>query len=333
MKNKNRVIILLVLLILLIACTSGAKKTDTENGTIAERLLSKVGGLFTKGTPDEDTKEEPAIIQEAPVVADETEEMLSSELYALGKNVTVPESVIYDKDGIKVTVKSLDYDGWMGVELKYLAENESGKSVILQAADLVINGFVLDPVMSTDLPSGEKVNSALTIMAEDLETAGIETIQYLEFNLRIIDSDDWSKSFNTDRIRVETNADPAFAQKVDDSGDLLFEQDGIRVIMKELDTEASYFAAELIVLVENNSGRDISLTVRDVSVNGFEVNPIFYVDLLSGTRAYTELIFLEEDLKSHGIVDFKEIELYFSAIDKNEWNTIFETEMIKLRFD
>lgn len=333
MKKQNRVVALLLLLILLVACTSGANKTDTDREPITKRLLSKVEGLFNKNTPTEVVKEEPIPVKEEPVVADDPEEIITSDVYALNKNVTVPESVIYDKDGLKITVKSLDCDGWMGVELKYLAENESGKPIMLQAADLVVNGFMVDPIMSTELPSGESVDSALTIMAEDLEAAGIETIQYLEFNLRVIDSNDWSKSFNTDRIRIETNADPAYTQKVDESGTLLVEQGGVRIIMKELDTRSSYIAAELIVLVENNSGRDISLTVRDVSVNGIMVSPIFYVDVLSGTNAFTELIFLEEELKSNDIVDIKEIELSFDAIDKNDWHTIFETETIKITFD
>lgn len=170
-------------------------------------------------------------------------------------------------------------------------------------------------------------------MNNSLENAGIETIQYLEFSLRIIDSEDWSNSFNTDRIRIETNADPNFSQAVDDSGTLIVERDGVRIIMKKLETVESFWGAELIVFIENNSGQDISITAKDVSINGFMVDPIFFADVLSGARAFEELAFMESDLKDNDITDITEIELCFHVFNKDGWETIFDTEIINITFE
>ncbi len=326
MSKRNKIIALLLMAILLVACAGGAKKRETEKETIFEVLSSKFFEMLSKNDSTKDNDDEPDNTHEEPTVRDGDD-------YAINEDVNVQESVIYDDGGIKVTVLSLDFRGWMGPELRFLIENNSEKAIMLQASDLVINGYMINPIMSAEVEAGEKVNDELTVLNSDLESAGIETIQYFSFNLRVIDSADWAKSFNTDTIRIETDANPAFIQKVDDSGTVLVEQNGVRIIMKELLTEQEFWGAELLLFIENNSGQDISVTVKDVTANGLAVNPLFYADVLSGTKAFAGLGFLENDLKENGIRDIREIELYFNVIDKNNFRTVFKTDKITITFD
>lgn len=326
MSKRNKIIALLLMAILLVACAGGAKKRETEKEAIFEVLSSKFIEMLSKNDSTKDNDDEPDNTHEEPTVRDGDD-------YAINEDVNVQESVIYDDGGIKVTVLSLDFRGWMGPELRFLIENNSEKAIMLQASDLVINGYMINPIMSAEVEAGEKVNDELTVLNSDLESAGIETIQYFSFKLRVIDSADWAKTFNTDTIRIETDANPAFIQKVDDSGTVLVEQKGVRIIMKELLTEQEFWGAELLLFIENNSGQDISVTVKDVTVNGFQVNPLFYADVLSGTKAFAGLGFLENDLKENGIRDIREIELYFNVIDKNNFRTVFKTDKITITFD
>ncbi|HQC64369.1 MAG TPA: hypothetical protein PK459_04640 [Anaerolineaceae bacterium] len=326
MSKRNKIIALLLMAILLVACAGGAKKRETEKEAIFEVLSSKFIEMLSKNDSTKDNDDEPDNTHEEPTVRDGDD-------YAINEDVNVQESVIYDDGGIKVTVLSLDFRGWMGPELRFLIENNSEKAIMLQASDLVINGYMINPIMSAEVEAGEKVNDELTVLNSDLESAGIETIQYFSFNLRVIDSADWAKSFNTDTIRIETDANPAFIQKVDDSGTVLVEQNGVRIIMKELLTEQEFWGAELLLFIENNSGQDISVTVKDVTANGLAVNPLFYADVLSGTKAFAGLGFLENDLKENGIRDIREIELYFNVIDKNNFRTVFKTDKITITFD
>lgn len=326
MSKRNKIIALLLMAILLVACAGGAKKRETEKEAIFEVLSSKFIEMLSKNDSTKDNDDEPDNTHEEPTVRDGDD-------YAINEDVNVQESVIYDDGGIKVTVLSLDFRGWMGPELRFLIENNSEKAIMLQASDLVINGYMINPIMSAEVEAGEKVNDELTVLNSDLESAGIETIQYFSFNLRVIDSADWAKTFITDTIRIETDANPAFIQKVDDSGTVLVEQNGVRIIMKELLTEQEFWGAELLLFIENNSGQDISVTVKDVTANGLAVNPLFYADVLSGTKAFAGLGFLENDLKEKGISDIREIELYFNVIDKNNFRTVFKTDKITITFD
>jgi len=326
MSKRNKIIALLLMAILLVACAGGAKKRETEKEAIFEVLSSKFIEMLSKNDSTKDNDDEPDNTHEEPTVRDGDD-------YAINEDVNVQESVIYDDGGIKVTVLSLDFRGWMGPELRFLIENNSEKAIMLQASDLVINGYMINPIMSAEVEAGEKVNDELTVLNSDLESAGIETIQYFSFKLRVIDSADWAKTFITDTIRIETDANPAFIQKVDDSGTVLVEQNGVRIIMKELLTEQEFWGAELLLFIENNSGQDISVTVKDVTANGLAVNPLFYADVLSGTKAFAGLGFLENDLKENGIRDIREIELYFNVIDKNNFRTVFKTDKITITFD
>jgi len=326
MSKRNKIIALLLMAILLVACAGGAKKRETEKEAIFEVLSSKFIEMLSENDSTKDNDDEPDNTHEEPTVRDGDD-------YAINEDVNVQESVIYDDGGIKVTVLSLDFRGWMGPELRFLIENNSEKAIMLQASDLVINGYMINPIMSAEVEAGEKVNDELTVLNSDLESAGIETIQYFSFKLRVIDSADWAKTFITDTIRIETDANPAFIQKVDDSGTVLVEQNGVRIIMKELLTEQEFWGAELLLFIENNSGQDISVTVKDVTVNGFQVNPLFYADVLSGTKVITGIGFLENDLKEKGISDIREIELYFNVIDKNNFRAVFKTDKITITFD
>lgn len=326
MSKRNKIIALLLMAILLVACAGGAKKRETEKEAIFEVLSSKFIEMLSENDSTKDNDDEPDNTHEEPTVRDGDD-------YAINEDVNVQESVIYDDGGIKVTVLSLDFRGWMGPELRFLIENNSEKAIMLQASDLVINGYMINPIMSAEVEAGEKVNDELTVLNSDLESAGIETIQYFSFKLRVIDSADWAKTFNTDTIRIETDANPAFIQKVDDSGTVLVEQKGVRIIMKELLTEQEFWGAELLLFIENNSGQDISVTVKDVTVNGFQVNPLFYADVLSGTKVITGIGFLENDLKENDIRDIREIELYFNVIDKNNFRAVFKTDKITITFD
>ena len=337
MSKRNRVIALLLIIILFVACTGGAKNKAPQKDAVVETVPTKGEEILTdeKATKVEEEKAahvESQDDEDLPEPTAEVEETTSSKRFTLNKDVTVTENIIYEKDDIKVTVKSLAFDGWMGPELKLLAENGTDKTFTLQAEDVVINGFMIDSYMSAEVAPGKKVNDELTITRRSLEIANIETIQYIELRLRIIDFENYTNTFSTDRIRIETNADQGYVQTVDDSGQLMAERDGIRIILKRLDTEDSFWGAELYVFVENNSETDISVQVRDVSVNGFMISPSFHAEVLSGTKVFDKITFFEKDLEDNDIVDIEELELYFHVFEKDGWNTLFDTEVIKVTF-
>lgn len=244
---------------------------------------------------------------------------------------TISEMVLVDQDGVKITAKSLDFDGFWGPELKLLIENSSGKSLTLQSSNASVNGYMVETIMSVDVADGKKANDSLTFSSSDLSLCGIETIADMEFSFHIFDSDSLDTYLDTDPIKLETSAASGFAYTFDDSGTAVYEGSGVRIVLKGLSTD-SLLGQELVVYIENNSDRDITVQARDVSVNGFMMDPIFSSEVASGKRAIDGITFMDSDFEDNGVTDIETVELSFHIFDLKTWDTIVDTEPVTVTF-
>ena len=87
-----------------------------------------------------------------------------------------------------------------------------------------------------------------------------------------------------------------------------------------------------IIFVENNSDRIIDVQARDVSIDGFMVDPVFSSSVAAGKKRFDTITFFESDLEDNGITDIKEIEMKFHVFDDTTYDTIFDTEIQKISF-
>jgi len=251
-----------------------------------------------------------------------------------GKKVSIEEKVIFDQNDFKVTATSLDPTGSIfGATLDVLIENNSSKRVTVQARNSAINGVMVDTIFSCNVAPGKKANDEITFSSTDLKRAGIETIKEIQFQLHIFDADSWETIIDSDPIVITTNADPSFVQEYDDDGVLLLDKQGFKIVAQGLDMSGSIFGAELLVYVENNSDNDVTIQVRDASVNGFMVETIFSCDVLAGKKAFDSITFAKSDLEKNNIKEISEIELRFHIFDADSWDTIFDSEPVTVTFE
>jgi len=247
-------------------------------------------------------------------------------------SVSVEQRVLLDQDGIVITLNSLDMDGWLGPELKVLVENKRDNAVTVQTRDSSVNGVMVDAMFSCDVAPGKKANDEITLAWSYLEAASIQTIKDIELAFHVFEKDSWDDIFDSQPVVITTSADPAFAQTYDDSGFVAVDQNGIRMVIKKLDSEESFWGADVYVYVENNSQRDITVQLRDVSVNGFMIEPSFSCDVLAGKKAFDTVTFLESDLTENDIRDIDTMEFRVLVFDADEWEDIFLTEPVTVSF-
>lgn len=57
--------------------------------------------------------------------------------------VTLPETVMYDEGGIKITATGLDEDSVFGPQVKLTIENNSSAGVLVQTGYCVVNGWAV----------------------------------------------------------------------------------------------------------------------------------------------------------------------------------------------
>lgn len=245
---------------------------------------------------------------------------------------TVEEQVLLDESGFKITLKSLDKGGVFGPEFKMLFENESGKDVTVQANNVSVNGYMIDNMMSVDIANGKKANDSLTLSRTALETAGISTIADCEFSFHIFDSGSWNDILNSAPVTIKTSAADGYTYTFDDSGHVAYEGNDLKIVIKGLAENSNIIGPSIVVYVENNSSKDITAQVRNISINGFMVDAIFSSDVKAGKHCIDTITFMNNDLEKNDIATIENVELSFHVFDMNSWNDIVDTDPITINF-
>lgn len=99
---------------------------------------------------------------------DDTEPGIDQSSVTTMTEISIEEQVILEQDGIKITVKSLDFEDFWGPTLKLLIENNSEKSITVQTRKSTVNGVMIDGMISCDVATGKKANDGITFSSTEL---------------------------------------------------------------------------------------------------------------------------------------------------------------------
>ncbi len=248
------------------------------------------------------------------------------------EDVTVEEQVVYDANDVKVTVKSISFDGYFGPELKVLIENNTAEDITVCTSDSTVNGLVVDCSLYCDVPAGKKANDTITVYDADMERSGIEIIKDIEFKLYATDSN-YDKVFESDYIVVNTSAPESYVQKIDDSGYVAVDDGNVKIVIKKIEDEESIWGSEVLVYLENNTDKDLTFQCEDVSVNGFAIDPFFSSDVPAGKKAFDTITFSDTDLEDNDIEDITDMELRFEMINWANWDENYESDVVSVVFE
>lgn len=248
------------------------------------------------------------------------------------KDITIAETVLYEAEGVKITATGFE-DGFMGPEIKLLIENNSEKNALVTADAVSANGYMMPLAgLYAEVAAGKKANESLTLMSSQLDQAGIETLAELQFYLKIQDPENWDEIAKSDLITLNTSAAP-FEQPVDDSGDVLYNENGIKIVCKGLKQDI-FWDGTIVFYMENNNGQPITVYAENVSVNGFMQDAGLWSDLRDGTKIVDGMSLLDlSDLEIESIDEVKDIEFNLRIINANNWDEIVTTDAMKLTFN
>ena len=248
------------------------------------------------------------------------------------KEITIAETVLYEAGGVKITATGFE-DGFMGPEIKLLIENTSEKNVLVTSESVSANGYMM-PMASlyAEVAAGKKSNESLSLLSSQVEQAGIETLAELQFYLKIQDPENWDEIAKSDLITLSTSAAP-FEQPVDDAGDVLYDENGIKIVCKGLKQDIIWDGT-IVFYMENTSGQPITVYAENVSVNGFMQDAGLWSDLRDGTKIVDGMSLLDlSDLEIESIDEVKEIEFNLRIINSENWDEIVTTDVLKLTFN
>lgn len=245
--------------------------------------------------------------------------------------VTVEQTVLVDQDNVVITATGMD-ESVFEPELKLLIENNSDTNLTFQVRNASVNGYMVDTMMSEDVAAGKKSNTEITFTTSGLKECGIDTFANMEFSFHIFTTDGWDDYLDTDAITVETSAAATYTQTIDDSGEVFYDSDGIKIVGKGLSSDDSIFGPGLIIYIENNSDTDRTVQVRDTSVNGFMIDTVMSQDVVAGKKAITAVTFLSSSLEENSITDITSVETSFHIFDTEDWSNEIDTDPITINF-
>ena len=245
-----------------------------------------------------------------------------------GADVKIDEQVLVDQDGIVVTATEYVTDSIMGDGIKLLLENNSDKDVTVGCNALIVNDYMITDLFSSGIAAGKKSNETLYFSSTELQAAGIENVGKIEIYFHVYDSSTYDTVFNTECVTIQTSEFANMDTAPNDAGTELYNQDGIRIVGKTVD-EDSFWGTAILLYLENNSGKNVGVSVDDMSINGFMTNPLFSTTIYAGKKSIDDITVFSSDLEANGIKAIEEVELKFHIYDVDSYSTIADSEPIK----
>lgn len=244
-----------------------------------------------------------------------------------GAAVTIDEQVLVDQDGIVVTATEYVTDSIWGDGIKLLLENNSDKDVTVGCNALIVNDYMITDLFSSGIAAGKKSNETMYFSSMQLKAAGIENVGKIEIYFHVYDSSTYDTIFEPECVVVQTSEYANMDTMPDDAGTELYNQNGIRIVGKTVD-ENSFWGTAILLYVENNSGKNVGISVDDMSINGFMMSPFFSATVYDGKKSIDDITVFSNDLEENGIKAIEEVELKFHIYDADSYSTIADSEPI-----
>lgn len=111
---------------------------------------------------------------------------------------------------------------------------------------------------------------------------------------------------------------------------VLVEQDGIKITATEM-TEDSFWGQGVMLLIENDSDKNISVGCKALIVNNYMITDLFSTSVAAGKKVNEPMYFTSRQLKAAGITNVGQIEMYLHITDKDSWTTLFDPECIVIQ--
>lgn len=211
------------------------------------------------------------------------------------KSATIEETVIYDKNNIKITATELIYDNY-SANLNLLIENNSDVNLEFRSNTYgyscnSINGLMVeDGYFSCEVNAGKKAYDTISFEYDQLLLSGINVISDIEVGINYVDDDyndvkippmqiktskfesyNYSENNYADSIGSKTNQNEYQYIIKYLSSNIISDDSGININTQIVSTnnDDEY---TLLLEVENTTSKTIYFTINDLAINGIMIN-------------------------------------------------------------
>ena len=290
--------------------------TEEENPELGEAKIAGTIGTFTwdnqemiltwvdDSQPDQEVRFErtETIETEATVAAN------GDAVYGYLGDETVEEQVVFDTEGVKITVTGLEIVRYAPV-LELRVENASGRRLGFSLTESALNGWMWDASLCTyekngGDPDDDVYNEEIDLFVEDGETldcglgftneyyyepCGITGFGEIGFALSAYDPDNGDVVFTTPVINVETSLGADIPGLYRDVGTLAYEANDLRIVIVGLNSDE--YRTNVQVYINNYSDVPVVISAESCSVNDVETEAWFGAQVSPGRQCLAEMGF------------------------------------------
>lgn len=264
----------------------------------------------------------PATFDQAPEPTEPSDtDMLKAFITAFDKTPVIDLQTLFEDEKFTVTLNALAYDRINGPELQVKVTSRFDKDVIMQFPYMVVNGCMIEPDdesmsdrMEITVPAGKTTEGVINIPYFYLAISDIRVIRTIEFPLEFCEPGTYDELYQTSLLTLTTSAKQDGDEQFSEEGQTAYDKDGIKIIIKGLNTDHTYSNDDkLVVSMRNSSDRDVIVKAKTLCINGYDdFIPKMHPYILSGKQATNFVRILQRDKQDCGISDIDSIEVSFT---------------------
>ena len=193
---------------------------------------------------------------------------------------------LYD-DGEVLLVADWDQGRKFENPIAIWMRNDADRDLSAMAESIYVNGYRMEYAsFYCQAEPGEIARGELWLDEEELKLCGIEHVQQILLDIMLVDQENYESYGQTGIIALDCAVPLGFEQPIDDSGLVLYDRDGVRVIFRRVVGSACE-DAWLEMYIENNTDHVMEINFESVAVDDIQAEVYLFCRLESGTRAVT----------------------------------------------
>ena len=221
----------------------------------------------------------------------------------------VEETVMWDNDDIKITAQSLTSDNSFYI-LNLQIENKTAEDLYMMASRCAVNGFVVEPVMSVDVPANSTTEGEVKFYRRDVYRDIVADIE-IRFHYN---SSNYTISGKTERVKLETSAAASFDYSYDERGTLLYDENGIKIVCQGFTDDGN----PIIYLYSTGElSEGCVVEEYEIYINGKKSRADFCNWVFPHTRNVAEMDISDKDIDGNELGNVESIQVSFKISKEN----------------
>ena len=186
-----------------------------------------------------------------------------------------------------------------------------------------VNGVSSDPFFAVEIAPGKKAMKEISFWDDSLAANGITRYTDIGLAFRVYDIEDYMADdvANTSLHLYPYGEDRAerFVREPQPTDIVLADTPDVTVVVIGT-AEDEIWGQSVLLYIENRTDTMMMISVDEVSVNGFMVDPFFATDIGPDCCGFTQINWDNDTLAENGIEKLEEIEMELRAYDSMDWN-------------